>query len=92
MFPLSVCEKTNLRWQPPSSPVTVHAEAALPGDPDQSRVGARWRGRRQLIVAERSAADGAIDAGALVFAAGTEALTVLVDPAVVLASASFQFS
>lgn len=92
MFPLSVCEKTNLRWQPPSSPVTVHAEAALPGDPDQSRVGARRRGRRQLIVAERSAADGAIDAGALVFAAGTEALTVLVDPAVVLASASFQFS
>lgn len=68
--------------------MAFHAEAALPGDPDQLRVGAGWRSRRQLVVAERSAANGAIDAGALVFTAGTEALTILVDPAVVLTCSS----
>lgn len=81
-----------LRWEPPGSLMAVHAEAALPGDPDQSWVGAGWRGRWQLVATERSAANSAIDAGALVFTAGTEALTILVDPAVVLACASLWFS
>ncbi|TNN60024.1 hypothetical protein EYF80_029782 [Liparis tanakae] len=66
-----------LRWEPPGALIAVHAEATLPGDPDQPWVGAGGRGRRQLVGAERSAADGAIDAGTLVFTAGTEALAVL---------------
>lgn len=77
-----------LRREPPGALMAVHAEAALPGYPDQPRVGAGWRGRWQLVATEWSAADGAIDAGALVFTVGTEALAVLVDPAVVLARAS----
>lgn len=87
---MSLHEKTNLmlRWEPPGALMAVHAEAALPGDPDQSWVGAGWRGRWQLVATERSAANSAIDAGALVFTAGTEALAILVDPAVVLARAS----
>lgn len=77
-----------LRWEPPGVLMAVHTEAALPGYPDQPWVGAGWRGRWQLVCTERSAANGAVNAGALVFAAGTEALAVLVDPAVVLACAS----
>lgn len=83
-------KKTNLmlRWQPPGTLMAVHTEAALPRYPDQPWVGAGWRGRWQLVGAERSAANGAIDAGTLVFTAGTEALAILVDSAVVLACAS----
>lgn len=79
------------RRQAPDPLVAVHTEAALPRDPDQPWVGAGGRGRGQPVITERSTADGAVDAGALVFAAGAEALAVLVDPAVVLARASLQF-
>lgn len=77
-----------LWWEPPGAPMAIHAEAALPGDPDETWVRAGWRGWWQLVATERSAANSAVDAGALVFTAGTEALTVLVDPAIVLACAS----
>lgn len=62
--------------------------AALPGEPDQTGAGAGRRGRRQLVRAERRAAHGPVDAGALMFTAGTETLAVLINPAVVLARAS----
>ncbi len=75
-------------WEPPRALMAVHAEAALPGYPDQAWVGAGWRCRRQLVVTERSAADSAVDARTLMFTAGVEALSILVDPAVVLACAS----
>lgn len=74
-----------LRWEAPGALVAVHAEAALSGYPDQPWVGAGWRSWWQLVAAERGAANGTIDAGTLVFAAGTEALAILVDPAIVLA-------
>lgn len=75
-------------WEPPGALMAVHTEAALPGYPDQPWVGAGWRGRWQLVVTEWSAANSAINAGALVFTPGTEALAILVDPAVVLTCAS----
>lgn len=86
-------KKTNLmlRWETPGAFMAVHAEAALPGYPDQPWVGAWRRGWWQLVVAERSAANSAIDAGTLVFTAGTEALAILVDPAVILACAPLWF-
>lgn len=81
-----------LRWEAPGALMAVHTEAALPRYPDQPRVGAgRWSWR-QLVVAERSAANGTVDAGTLVFAARTEALAILVDLAAVLARTSLRFS
>lgn len=77
-----------LRWELPGALMAVHAEAALPGYPDQLWVWAGWRGRWQLVGTERSAANSPVDAGTLVFTAGTEALTILIDPAIVLACAS----
>ena len=68
--------------------MAVHTEAALPRYPDQSRVGAGRRGWGQLVATERSAANSAINASTLVFATSTEALAILVDPAVVLACSS----
>lgn len=81
-----------LRRQTPGSSVAVHTEAALAGDPDQSGVRAGRRRGRQLVLAEGSAADGAVDARALVFAAGVETFAVLVYPTVVLAGASLRLS
>lgn len=77
-----------LRWEEPGALVAVHAEAALPGYPDQPWVGAGGGGRGQLVGAEGGAADGAVDARTLVFTAGAEALSILMDPAVVLACTS----
>lgn len=77
-----------LGWEAPGAFMAVHAEAALAGYPYQPWVGAGWRGRWQLVVTKRSAANSTIYAGTLVFTAGTEALAVLVDPAVVLTGAS----
>lgn len=80
------------RRQEPGVLMAVDTEAALSRYLDQPRVGAGWRGGGQLVATERSAADCTINAGALVFTAGPEALTVLVDPAVVLACPSLRFS
>lgn len=77
-----------LSWESPGAFMAIHTEATLSGYPDQPWVGAGWRGRWQLVVTERSAANSTIDAGTLVFTAGTEALAILVDPAAVLACAS----
>ena len=68
----------------------VQAVAALPRDLDQARGGAGGRGQRQVGGAERDAAHGAVDAGALVLAARPEVLTVLVHAAVVLAGATLR--
>lgn len=68
--------------------MAVDTEAALSGNPDQSWIRAGRRRRRQLVVAKGSTSNGTIDAGALVFASRTEALAVLVHPAVVLTCAS----
>lgn len=75
-------------WQPPDALTAVHAEAALPMDPNQLWVQAGRRGRWQLVFIDRSTADSAVDAGALVFTTSTEALASLVDPAIVLACTS----
>lgn len=77
-----------LRWKVPGALMAVDTEAALPGYPDQPWVGAGWGRWWKLVATEGSAANSAINAGTLVFAAGTEALAVLVDPAVVLTCAS----
>lgn len=81
-----------LGWKVPGALVAVHTEAALAGDPDQTWVQAGRRCWRQLVVAERSAANGPVDAGTLMFTAGMEALAILVNPAVVLTCPSLRFS
>ena len=68
--------------------MAVNAETALSRYPDQPWIGTGWRSWWQLVATERSAADSSINAGAVVFTAGTKALAILVDPAVVLACAS----
>lgn len=77
-----------LRWEQPRALTAVDTKAALSGNPDQSWIRAGRRCRRKLVVTKRSTSNGAIDAGALVFTSRTEALTVLVHPAVVLTRAS----
>lgn len=85
--------ETNLmfRWKQPGVFVAVNTEAALSWSPDQPWVGAGWWSWWQLVATERSAAHCSIDAGTLVFAAGKEGLTILVDLAVVLTWASLWF-
>lgn len=78
-------------WETPGSLMAVDTEAALPGYLDEPGVGAAGRGLRQVFVTQRSTAHSTIDAGALVFTAGMENLTILVHPAVVLACASLGF-
>lgn len=78
------------RCQSPGSPEAVHTEAALAADPHQTWVRAGRRLRRQLVLTEGGATDGAVDARALVLAAGAETFAVLVNPPVVLAAASLR--
>lgn len=68
----------------PGTLVAVHSEAALPWYPDQLGVGAGGGGGGQTVGTEQGTAHDAVDAGTLVFTAGTEILAVLVDPPVVL--------
>lgn len=72
----------------PRALVAVHGETALSRNPGQVWVRAGARGRRQLVGAQRRAANCTVDAAALVFTASSERLAVLVNPAVVLARAS----
>lgn len=72
----------------PGAFMAVHTEAALSRDPDQLWVGAVWWSWWQLVVTERGAANGTVNAGTLMFTAGTETLAILVDPAIVLTRAS----
>lgn len=65
--------------------------AALAWHFDQPGVGAAQRGQGELLRAKRDAAHCPIDASALVLAVGLEALSVLVDPAVVLARSALRF-
>lgn len=59
--------------------------AALACDLDQSGVGAAQVGQGELLGAQRDTSHRAVDACALVFTVGLETLSVLVDPAIVLA-------
>lgn len=77
-----------LRREAPGALVAVHTETALSRNPDQLWVRAGGRGRRQLVVTQRSAADCTVDAAALVFTASSEGLTILVNPAIVLTCAA----
>lgn len=71
--------------------MAVHTGAALAGHFHQSGGGAGGRGHRNISGAKRRAADGSIDTDALVFTTGTEALPVLIHPAVIFTRASFMF-
>lgn len=66
--------------------------AALARHFDQPGVGAAQRGQGELLRAQRNAAHRPVDASALVLAVGLEALSVLVDPAVVLTRSALRFS
>lgn len=77
-----------LRWETPCVLVAVHTETTLSWNPAQVWVRTRVRGRRQLVVTQRSTANCTVDAAALVFTASSERLPVLVNPAVVLTRAS----
>ncbi len=65
--------------------------AALAWHFDQPGVGAAQRGQGELLRAKRNAAYCPVDASALVLAVGLEALSILVDPAVVLAWSALGF-
>lgn len=71
-----------------ASPVAVDAEAALPRDLDQLGGGAGRGRQRHVAGAKGRAADGPVDAGALVLAAGLEVLAVLVNAAAVFTGAA----
>lgn len=71
--------------------VTVHAEAALAGDFDQSRCGTGWWCQRNIGGAKGHAAHRPVDTGALVFAARAEVFSILIHAAVVFTRAAFQF-
>lgn len=58
---------------------------------NQPGVGAAQRGQGELLRAKRNAAYCPVDASALVLAVGLEALSILVDPAVVLAWSALGF-
>lgn len=77
-----------LRRETPCALVAVHTETTLSWNPGQMWVRTGARGRRQLVVTQRSTANCTVDAAALVFTASLERLPVLVNPAVVLAGAS----
>ncbi len=62
--------------------------AALACYLDQPGVGTAQVGQGELLRAQRDASHRPIDACALVFTVGLEALSVLVDPAVVLAGSA----
>lgn len=64
--------------------------AALARHLHQAGVGAAQVGQGELLRAERDAAHRPVDARALVFAVGLEALSVLVDPAAVLAGSALR--
>lgn len=68
--------------------VTHPLLAALACYLDQSGVGTAQVGQGELLWAQRDAAHSPVDACALVFTVGLEALSVLVDPAVVLAGSA----
>lgn len=65
--------------------------AALAWHFDQPGVGAAQRGQGELLRAQRNATHRPVDASALVLAVGLKALSVLVDPAVVLARSALRF-
>lgn len=73
----------------PGTLVAVHSEAALPWHPDQLGVGAGGDGGGQTVGTEQGTAHDTVDAGTLVFTAGAEILTVLVDPPVILTRTTF---
>jgi len=79
-----------LRRHERGSPVAADGEAALARHLDQLRRGAGGRRQGHVAGAEGQAAHRAVDAGALVFAAGVEILAVLVNPPVVLARAALR--
>ena len=62
--------------------------AALTGHLDQSGVGTAQVGQGEFLWAQWDAAHRPVDTRALVFTVGLEALSVLVDPAVVLAGSA----
>lgn len=62
--------------------------AALACDLDQSGVGTAQVGQGELLWAQWDTSHCPIDACALVFTVGLEALSILVDPAVVLAGSA----
>lgn len=65
--------------------------AALPRHFDQPGIGASQRGKGKLLRTQRDASHRPVNASALVFAVRLETLSVLVDPAVVLARSSLRF-
>lgn len=71
--------------------MAVHAWAALPRHFNQPRGGAdRWR-QEHFCGAEGHTAHCAVNARALVLTASTEVLAILIDTAVILTRAAFQF-